>query len=237
MIIPSSTPFIPQPIIDWRVLSEAKKLWKDVFGDTHAIVLEIGFGRGEFILEQARTYPGKNYVGIELMDSQNQDKIESLVAQIRQRSLHNIRIIYKAQAENVIPQIFHNEEIKEIFINFPPPFKKPYPFVLRLFWPRERGGNGFAQVLYDVMEFGGGIHIVTDSIDYAKEIVWNFENNINGKVVARLSSRIPASMPHSFVNDEGSRFHVQCYIHIRKIKKRKGNYKPKNGRGVRQICW
>lgn len=209
-----------QPIIDWRILSDSKKKWKDVFGDTHEIVLEIGFGKGEFILEQARTYPMKNYVGIELMDSQNQDKIEILVAQIRQRYLHNIRLIYNAQAEIVIPQIFHNEEIKEIFINFPPPFKKPYPFVLRLFWPRERGGNGFSQVLYDALESGGGIHIVTDSIDYAKEIVWNFKNNIKGKVVARLSTRIPSLMPHSFVNDEGNSFHAQRYIHIRKIKRR-----------------
>ena len=215
-------PFIQQPIIDWRVLSDAKKGWGDIYGNTHPIVLEVGFGKGAFILEQARTYPGVNYIGIELMDYPNQDKkyqdkIKSLHTQIRQTDLRNIRLIYNAQADIVIPQIFRNEEIKEIFIIFPPPFRKPYPFVLRLFWPRERGGNGFAQVLYDALAFGGSIHIVTDSIDYANEIVWNFENNITGKVITTLSSNIPSSIPDYYVNDAGNRYHAQRYIHIRKI--------------------
>lgn len=212
------TLLISQTIIDWRVLSDAKTRWEDVFQNTHTIVLEIGFGRGEFLLEQACTHPGKNYVGIELMDSQNQDKIESLIAQIQQRDLHNIRLIYNAKADIVIPQILHNEEVKEIFIIYPPPFKKPYPFVLRLFWPRERGGNAFAQVLYDALDFGGDIHIVTDNIDYANEIVWNFENNITGKVIAGISSSIPSYMPHSYLNDNGKRYHSQQYLHIIKIR-------------------
>ncbi|MBI5193190.1 MAG: hypothetical protein HZA08_07080 [Nitrospirae bacterium] len=209
-------PLIPQPITDWRILSDTKERWQDIFGNSNAIVLEIGFGRGEFILEQARANPGKNYVGIELMDSQNQDKIESLIAQIRQKDLHNIRLIYNAKADIVIPQIFRNEEIKEIFINYPPPFKKPYPFVLRLFWPRERGGNAFAQVLYDALEFGGDIHIITDNIDYANEIVWNFESNITGNVIAGLASQIPFTMPDSYLNNGENRYYGQRYIHIRK---------------------
>lgn len=221
MILQNLPPFtIIEPMIDWRVLPDTKERWRDVFGNTNAIVLEIGFGRGGFILEQAHTWPGKNYVGIELMDPLNrgnkQEKVESLVAQIRQRDLRNIRLIYNAQADIVIPQIFHNEEVNEIFINYPPPFKKPFPFVLRLFWPRERGGNAFAQVLYDVLEFEGSIHIVTDNSDYAEEIVWNFENNIKGKVVAKLSSRIPSMLPHTYLDDKGNRFHVERYIHIRK---------------------
>ncbi len=45
---------IPKPIV-----------WREMFGNDHPVELEIGMGKGTFLLEQARTRPEVNFFGIE----------------------------------------------------------------------------------------------------------------------------------------------------------------------------
>jgi tRNA (guanine-N7-)-methyltransferase len=49
---------------------EAKKgHWAEVFGDDHPLYIEIGMGKGRFLMDMAQKYPEKNFVGIEMYDS------------------------------------------------------------------------------------------------------------------------------------------------------------------------
>ena len=44
---------------------EKKGTWQQIFGNDHPIRIEVGMGKGQFILEQASRNPDVNFVGIE----------------------------------------------------------------------------------------------------------------------------------------------------------------------------
>ena len=47
-----------------------KNKWNDLFGNKNPICLELGMGRGSFIIEMAKAHPNINYIGLELDESQ-----------------------------------------------------------------------------------------------------------------------------------------------------------------------
>ena len=46
-----------------------KGKWKEVFNNNNPIYIEIGMGKGDFIIEHAKRYPDINFIGIERFDS------------------------------------------------------------------------------------------------------------------------------------------------------------------------
>ena len=45
--------------------TDVKGKWHEIFGNDNPIFIEIGMGKGDFILENAKRYPDKNFIGIE----------------------------------------------------------------------------------------------------------------------------------------------------------------------------
>ncbi len=45
-----------------------KNKWHDLFGNKNPISLELGMGRGDFIINMAKKYPNVNFIGLELLD-------------------------------------------------------------------------------------------------------------------------------------------------------------------------
>ncbi|MBT5470147.1 MAG: methyltransferase domain-containing protein, partial [Nitrospina sp.] len=64
--------------------------WKNQFGNSHPIKLEIGFGMGDFLIEMATREPQSNFVGIDF----SQDGIRKLMTRIKDLHLNNIRVVY-----------------------------------------------------------------------------------------------------------------------------------------------
>ena len=52
-----------------RDITEKKGQWHEVFGNLKSLYIEIGMGKGQFILEMARRNPDKNFIGIEKYSS------------------------------------------------------------------------------------------------------------------------------------------------------------------------
>ena len=48
---------------------ECRGKWKEIFGNDHPIRIEIGMGKGRFIMDLARQNPDINYIGIEKYSS------------------------------------------------------------------------------------------------------------------------------------------------------------------------
>ena len=48
---------------------EYKGIWSKIFNNNNPIYIEIGMGKGDFIIENALTYPNINFIGIEKFDS------------------------------------------------------------------------------------------------------------------------------------------------------------------------
>ncbi len=88
-----------------------------VFSNDNPIYLEIGTGKGNFIIENAKRYPNINFIGIEKYDSVLVRAIEKLGC----LELDNLKFI-RADAKN-IDNIF-NKEISKLYLNFSDPWPK-----------------------------------------------------------------------------------------------------------------
>jgi len=96
---------------------EYKNKWKDLFGNNNKICLELGMGRGSFIIKMAETYPNINFIGLELDSNQTATALKN----IGNRDLKNLKIIC-ADAVEVI-NIF-GKEIDTIYLTFSEPWPK-----------------------------------------------------------------------------------------------------------------
>ena len=94
-----------------------KGKWKEVFGNNNPICIELGMGRGSFIIEMAKKHPNINYIGIELDRSQTATAINN----IRGNELKNLRMIC-SDARNIID--FFGKEIGTIYLTFSEPWPK-----------------------------------------------------------------------------------------------------------------
>lgn len=109
-IIDKSTYFIKKPEI-------YKGKWSSVFNNNNPICLELGMGRGSFIIEMAKTHPNINYIGIELDNSQT----ASAVNKIGSQKISNLKMIC-ADAKNIIN--YFGKEIDTIYLTFSEPWPK-----------------------------------------------------------------------------------------------------------------
>ena len=90
--------------------------WKNVFNNSNPIHIEIGSGKGNFIINKALKYPNINFIGIE--------KFDSVIARCLQKipeDIPNLRIVRMNALE--IDKVF-NKEIDTIYLNFSDPWPK-----------------------------------------------------------------------------------------------------------------
>jgi len=96
---------------------ENKNKWSQIFGNNNPICLELGMGRGNFIIEMAKRYPKINFIGLELYDSQMVMAVEKLA----NTNLNNILLINADARE--IDKMF-GKEIDTIYLTFSEPWPK-----------------------------------------------------------------------------------------------------------------
>lgn len=93
-----------------------KGKWQEVFNNNNPIYIEIGMGKGDFIIEHAKRYPNINFIGIERFDSVIVRAIEKVPEEIP-----NLRLV-RMDAKD-IEEVF-DKEISRIFLNFSDPWPK-----------------------------------------------------------------------------------------------------------------
>ncbi len=102
-----------------------KGKWSSLFLNKNKIHLEIGMGKGDFILTKAIKYPHLNFIGLE--------KNESIMAQalkkIGPHNINNLKLII-GDANDI--NNFFAEEITSLYLNFPDPWPKLKHFKRRL---------------------------------------------------------------------------------------------------------
>lgn len=98
--------------------SEYKGKWNEVFNNDNPIYLELGCGRGKFITENAVNNPNINYIAIDLKD----EVLIYVTRKIEELELTNVRVIPLNIA--FVSEIFDQNEISRIFINFCNPWPK-----------------------------------------------------------------------------------------------------------------
>ena len=92
--------------------------WEELFGNNHPIRIEIGMGKGRFIMDLARANPDINYIGIEKYSSVLLRGIQKMEAD----PLINLYFI-RMEAEE-ITEVFGPGEVERIYLNFSDPWPK-----------------------------------------------------------------------------------------------------------------
>lgn len=97
---------------------QQKGQWKKLFGNDHPLHVEIGMGKGKFIMELAAANPQINYIGIEKYSSVLLRALEKR----NELELDNLYLI-RFDAE-YLKDIFDRDEIDRIYLNFSDPWPK-----------------------------------------------------------------------------------------------------------------
>ena len=97
-----------------------KGRWHLIFGNENPIHIEIGMGKGQFIMKLAKEHPDINYIGIERYSS----VLLRALQKIEIEPLPNIRFL--CMDASIITEVFDKEEVAKIYLNFSDP------------WPKER---------------------------------------------------------------------------------------------------
>ncbi len=94
-----------------------KNKWSDVFGNKNPICIEIGMGRGDFIIDMAKTIPNMNFIGIEINESQMVNAVNNL----QNKKIPNLKLI--CMDATYLDKVF-GKEINTIYLTFPEPWPK-----------------------------------------------------------------------------------------------------------------
>jgi tRNA (guanine-N7-)-methyltransferase len=127
-------------------------------------ILEIGPGKGEFILNQAQENPHTNFAAVEL----KRGRFEKISRKIAQLELQNLFLV-RGDARECLPRVFPQGLFDKIYILFPDPWPKKRHAKHRLLKPR------LVNQLHELLKPGGEILSATDAGFYSEQIVASFE--------------------------------------------------------------
>ena len=151
---------------------QKKGKWAEVFGNDHPIHIEVGMGKGQFIIEMARRNPEVNYIGIEKYSS----VLVRAVEKLEDFEQNNLRLI-RMDAEN-IEEVFDKDEVDRIYLNFSDPWPKDRHAKRRLTSTR------FLERYNNILTPEGRVMFKTDnkdlfdfSLEQVEEAGWILENH------------------------------------------------------------
>jgi tRNA (guanine-N7-)-methyltransferase len=133
------------PLIDWR----------ELFGNDQPVEIEVGFGKGLFLLTESEKRPETNFLGIEVIR-----KLQLFVATrlaIRKRS--NVRVGC-TDGRVVLRHRIAPQSVQAVYVFFPDPWWKKRHKKRRVFTPE------FAVSCTHILQAGGRLNIVTDVEEY-----------------------------------------------------------------------
>lgn len=168
--IPAAAPAIAESEYCIKDAATHRGQWHNVFGNQKPIRIEIGMGKGRFIMQLAAENPNINYIGMERYDSVLYRGLQKM----EQNPLPNLRLLCEDAA--LLPDIFAENELDRIYLNFSDP------------WPKDRHAKRRLTsrqflVRYDkVLQRNGVIEFKTDNtalFDFSLEEIeaagWNLD--------------------------------------------------------------
>ena len=145
--------------------NELKGKWHSIFENENPIHIEIGMGKGRFLMDLAALNPTINYIGIERYTS----VLLRAVQKIEENPLPNVRFLCIDAA--TLPEIFASGEVNRIYLNFSDP------------WPKDRHArrrltsSDFLARYHEILAADGRIEFKTDNVDLFKFSLEEIENS------------------------------------------------------------
>lgn len=166
---PSSTPrtgagrlSLDQILLPESFAQQAGRVdWAALFGNNGPVELEIGTGKGTFLVHRAAARPDVNFLGIEWA----RQICHYAADRARRRGLGNVRLL-RADAEDFLRRRVPDESFQRVHIYFPDPWPKTRHLRRRLIKPP------FLALVRSKLRLGGQLAVVTDHPHYARQMAW-----------------------------------------------------------------
>ncbi|MEN9681895.1 MAG: hypothetical protein RLZZ627_1788 [Pseudomonadota bacterium] len=137
------------------------------FGNHHPIVLEIGFGNGDSLVEMALHDPDHNYVGIEV----HRPGVGHLLIKTQEAGISNLRV-YAHDAIDILNDCIADASLERVQLFFPDPWHKTRHHKRRIV------KQEFLKLIARKLVSGGTFHAATDWENYAYDMAEQF--NLSG---------------------------------------------------------
>ncbi|MEE6452268.1 tRNA (guanosine(46)-N7)-methyltransferase TrmB [Gottfriedia acidiceleris] len=144
--------------------SEQKGKWKEVFQNNQPIHIEVGTGRGRFMVGMAKANPHINYIGIEKYTSVISDALDKLI----EAEVPNLKLL-NVDAQK-LTDFFEDGEIDRVYLNFSDPWPKVRHEKRRLTY------KTFLKMYQQILKNDGEIHFKTDNQDLFEFSIMSMAN-------------------------------------------------------------
>ena len=131
-----------------------------IFGNNNPLVVEVGFGMGDSLLEMAQATPDLNFIGIEV----HPPGVGRLISNAGRASINNLRV-YMADANDVLNDCIADQSLSRFQLYFPDPWHKIKHQKRRIVQP------SFVHLVVQKLAPGGFVHMATDWQNYATQML------------------------------------------------------------------
>ena len=146
--------------------------WKAVFGNPYPVEIEIGFGKGRFLLEAAKRHPKVNYIGVEraqkyvaLTQERFKKHIRHFGVDRTSGTFSNVRLVW-TDANYFLMRYVPAGSVQAYHIYFPDPWPKKRQRKRRIF----RNQDFLSALTHTLNSDSGRLYIATDHKEYFQEI-------------------------------------------------------------------
>lgn len=154
--IPGAKDAIEESIYVIQNPQENKGRWDKVFPQNQPIHLEVGMGKGRFLMDMARLHPEINYIGIEMYDSVLLRAIQKREA-LAEEGENLSNLMFMRMDARLLPEVFEKGEVAKIYLNFSDPWPKARHARRRL------TSNEFFKLYDKVLTADGTVEFKTDN--------------------------------------------------------------------------
>ncbi|MCK5850267.1 MAG: tRNA (guanosine(46)-N7)-methyltransferase TrmB [Kiritimatiellae bacterium] len=136
----------------------------DFFNMDLPLEVDLGCGKGRFIMARATRYPNTNFIGVDRMLM----RLRKVNKKIDRAGTSNIRLL-RIEASYAMQYLLPPSTVSMFHILFPDPWPKRRHHKNRLF------NEKLLDALHSLLKPSGLIHIATDHLEYFEEIIKLFE--------------------------------------------------------------
>jgi tRNA (guanine-N7-)-methyltransferase len=153
-MIAISSPFFLQPDEQAAPLD-----WREIFGNSNPLALEIGCGIGDFIVRTAADRPDVNFIAIDYYNK----GCDKTCRRLEKHGLTNVRVL-RVEAREFIAAQIPPDSLTAVYINCPDP------------WPKKRHrkrrlvNTGFMDFIGIYLQKNGDFYFATDFEDYGLDV-------------------------------------------------------------------
>jgi tRNA (guanine-N7-)-methyltransferase len=141
--------------------------WSSMLDPDKPVEVDLGFGRGEFILEMARNRPEVEFVGLEI----RQYLIEKVRARLKEDPRANVHVL-TANVKQHLSTLFDPGMLSRVYVHFPDPWTQR-----KRHHKRRMVDADLVSTLHTLLRPRGEVHLMTDKSDVSTEMLALFEGH------------------------------------------------------------